>query len=375
MKKVSKVRLKPAFRIFLKVLGIIICILLGLFLFYKKQIGDLTKLGYSEKASQKILFSKQKDYILSIGGNKTLNLAFESDNLILDNLDIYRKIDYVNHKHLIRNINKLIDVGYSTSDINIILKHGDDDSVYRFSKREKVKYLEEFFVVSYAKLDNYDRYVNYEDLTGEDEETTVLFVNLDMDKDDYTDVYEVKDFSVDMLINKHRFLAENFVPSDLMVISSDYTNEEGLKSSRLAFYAYKKMSDAAKMEGYEIVINSAYRSYNDQKEIADLYFKTYGQDYVDKYVAKPGFSEHQTGLAFDIGSRSVNVFANSEEYKWMRENAYKYGFIERFTKKYENITGFRSEPWHYRYVGEDIAKYIYENNITLEEYWALYLDI
>ena len=102
--------------------------------------------------------------------------------------------------------------------------------------------------------------------------------------------------------------------------------------------------------------------------------RQYGQNYVDKYVAKPGYSEHQTGLSFDIGSRKVNVFANSKEYLWMLDNAYKYGFILRFKKKYENITGFRNEPWHYRYVGKDIAKYIYENDMTLEEYYAVFLD-
>ena len=100
----------------------------------------------------------------------------------------------------------------------------------------------------------------------------------------------------------------------------------------------------------------------------------YGDDYVNRFVAKPGFSEHQTGLSFDIGSTSSNVFANSKEYKWMLDNAYKYGFILRFTKKYESITQFRNEPWHYRYVGKDIAKYIHEHNISFEEYYAMFLD-
>ena len=195
-----------------------------------------------------------------------------------------------------------------------------------------------------------------------------------MDKEDYADSVLVKDFSIDMLINKHRNLGEDFEPDDLMDIPVEYATSDDLKCSRIAFNAYKKMSEAAKKEGYEIVINSAYRSYQDQVDISNLYLNTYGQNYVDKYVAKPGYSEHQTGLAFDIGSRKVNVFANSNEYTWMKDNAYKYGFIERFTKRYENITGFRQEPWHYRYVGEKIAKVIHDENIPFEEYWALNLD-
>ena len=134
------------------------------------------------------------------------------------------------------------------------------------------------------------------------------------------------------------------------------------------------MSDAAKSDGYELVINSAYRSYQDQVDISNFYLNAYGQDYVDKYVAKPGYSEHQTGLAFDVGSRKNNIFANSKEYEWMQENAWKYGFIQRFTKQYEVITGFRSEAWHYRYVGEKIAKVIHDDPMAYEEYWAVYLD-
>ena len=139
--------------------------------------------------------------------------------------------------------------------------------------------------------------------------------------------------------------------------------------------AFKELYDAAESEGYNLVINSAYRSYEDQEEISNTYLKSYGQSYVDKYVAKPGYSEHQTGLAFDIGSRNSKTFVNSKEYGWLKDNAHKYGFILRFDKRYEDLTGFKNEPWHYRYVGKEIAQYIYEhNNMSLEEYYVLFLD-
>ena len=373
MKK-TKIKIKPKALKILKIIGVIICLLLGVFLFYLKQINDLKKLGYSDKASNNILFSFKKDYVMSIGKNKTLNKAFESEDYIEDNLDNYRRIKYVSHKDLISNINKALKIGYKYNEINTIFSHGDNDSVKRFLKREKVKYLEEFFSISYAKLDNYDRYLNYEDETGEDEDVTVLYVNLDMDKPDYEYAVKVDKFSIDMLVNKHRYLDEKYEPNDLMEIPEEYASEAGMQSSRIAFNAFREMSNAASKEGYGLIINSAYRSYSDQIELGEYYKKWYGQGYVDKYVAKPGFSEHQTGLAYDVGSKSVNVFANSKEYQWMKDNAYKYGFIERFTKRYEHITGFRMETWHYRYVGKDIAKYIHENNISFEEYWAVYLD-
>ena len=374
MKKVRKVTLKPEFSFFLKTMGIILCISLGLFLFYCKQIYDLTKLGYSKEASQNILFSSKKNYILSVGENKTLNQVFETSDYREEYLDSYRKITFVEQEHFVSHINKLLDIGYNVNDINIIFAHGDDDAVERFTKREKVRYLEEFFIYDYAKLDYYDRYVAYSDDTGEDEETTVLFVNLDLDKEDYVDASLIDKFSFDVVVNKHRYLGQDFVPDELVPIDPSYANEDDLQCNQTALKAYLKMKEDAEKEGYFLVINSAYRSYQDQVELSEFYLRAYGQSYVDKYVAKPGYSEHQTGLAFDIGSRNVNIFANSKEYQWMQENAYKYGFIYRFNKRKEGITGFREEPWHYRYVGVDIATYIYEHNISLEEYWVMFLD-
>lgn len=373
MKKV-KIKVKPNVVKIFKIIGVIVCILLGIYLFYLKQVNDLKKLGYSREASNNILFSFKKDYIMSIGKNKTLNRAFESDDYIEDNLDIYRRVKYVDHDDLIKNINRALKIGYNYNDINIIFSHGNNESVKKFLNKGKVKYLEEFLSIDYAKLDNYDRYLKYADETGEDEDVTALYVNLDLDKPDYENAVEVKKFSIDMLVNKHRYLGKKFEPNDLMEIPVEYASEEGLKSSRIAFNAFREMSNAATKEGYGIIINSAYRNYDDQIDISNYYLKWYGQNYVDKYVAKPGYSEHQTGLAYDIGSTSVNVFANSKEYAWMKDNAYKYGFIERFTKRYEGITGFRMEPWHYRYVGKDIAKYMHDNNISLEEYYAVFLD-
>ena len=229
--------------------------------------------------------------------------------------------------------------------------------------------------MDFAELDYYDRYVAYSDETGEDELETVIHVNLNLDKEPYVDSTLVSNFSVDMLINKYRHLSEDFVPSDLTEVPVEYASDSDIQSSRLALNAFIEMYRAAKSEGYDIVINSGYRSYQDQVDIQQLYFNSYGQSYVDKYVAKPGYSEHQTGLAFDIGSRNSRIFADSKESGWMKDNAYKYGFILRYDERYEDLTKFRKEPWHFRYVGKEIAKYIYEhNNMSLEEYFVIFLD-
>lgn len=117
---------------------------------------------------------------------------------------------------------------------------------------------------------------------------------------------------------------------------------------------------------------SGYRSYSYQENLylSDLY--NYGQEYVDKFTAKPGYSEHQTGLAFDIGGEpkcwADPCFDDTEEAKWLAENAHRFGFILRYPKGKENITGYGFESWHFRYVGEEHAMKIYEEGLSLEEY-------
>lgn len=374
MAKKRKLKLKKPFVIILKIIFIVILVFLGMFLFYSYQVKDVSKLGYDKEASKNILLLGKKDAIKSYEYSDTLNAAFKSKYYKDANLDSYSKIKYQDQKNIIKNINTLIDKGYSNSNISLILAHGNDDDVSEFAKRDKIKYLEEFYSLSYAKLKYYDRYVKYSSETGEDEETTVLFVNLSMDTDDYVNPVKTSAFSIDMLVNKHYKLDEDFVPDDLVEFDQEYCNDDVQEGNREAVVAFKNMYEAAKKEGLGLVINSSYRSYQDQENICNTFKDLYGEGYVTKYVALPGFSEHQTGLAFDIGSTSSKVFAESKEYEWMKENAYKYGFILRFTKANAYITGFRSEPWHYRYVGKKVAKYIYDNNISLEEYYAEFLD-
>ena len=374
MAKKRKLKLKKPFVIILKIIFIVILVFLGMFLFYSYQVKDVSKLGYDRDASKNILLLGKKDAIKSYEYSDTLNAAFKSKYYKDANLDSYSKIKYQDQKNIIKNINTLIDKGYSNSNISLILAHGNDDDVSEFAKRDKIKYLEEFYSLSYAKLKYYDRYVKYSSETGEDEETTVLFVNLSMDTDDYVNPVKTSAFSIDMLVNKHYKLDEDFVPDDLVEFDQEYCNDEVQEGNREAVVAFKNMYEAAKKEGLGLVINSSYRSYQDQENICNTFKDLYGEGYVTKYVALPGFSEHQTGLAFDIGSTSSKIFAESKEYEWMKENAYKYGFILRFTRSNAYITGFRSEPWHYRYVGKKIAKYIYENDISFEEYYAEFLD-
>ncbi len=375
VKKKAKLKLKNNVRKPLVICSVVILIIIIILLFYFNRIGELKSLGYSEDSAKSIIFKFKYSYIMDIGENKTLNKAFESDDYIKENLDSYAKIDYQNQKHLISNINKLLDIGYSVNEINLIISRGDDKSVSDFVKRDKVKYIEEFLAVDFAKLENLDRYVLYQEKENDDAKTTVLYVNMDFDKEDYIDPLVIDDFDDYVLVNKHRQLSSKYIPDDLVKIKDEYVKTDGeIEIERNVAKAFYDMAEAAKDDGMELMVSSGYRSYKDQEEITNTYLELYGQKYVDNYVAKPGFSEHQTAMSLDVASKSVDTFVNSDEYVWMMDNAYKYGFILRYPKSKEDITGYKCEAWHYRYVGKKIAKYIKEHNITYDEYYVMFLD-
>ncbi len=136
--------------------------------------------------------------------------------------------------------------------------------------------------------------------------------------------------------------------------------------------SYNSMKAAATTDGINIYIISGYRSYYDQQYLYNNYVSRDGKIAADRYSARPGHSEHQTGLAFDLNSVDFS-FENTIEAKWINNNCYKYGFILRYPKGKESITGYMYEPWHLRYVGVDLAKKLYNNGnwITLEEYFGI----
>ena len=133
---------------------------------------------------------------------------------------------------------------------------------------------------------------------------------------------------------------------------------------------FENMAKEASKMGLNIVATSTYRSYDYQEKLYNNYVKDKGFYYADIASARAGHSEHQTGLAVDVADLSLDYdnFENTKEFNWMLNNSYKYGFILRYPKANYLITGFKYEPWHYRYVGIDIATYIHKNKITLEEY-------
>ena len=227
--------------------------------------------------------------------------------------------------------------------------------------------------IKYFKMDNLDRYINYKSKNPDKEiEQIIKDVNMDLDKEPYEDMKKATNLnSINILVNKHNYLTEDYVPENLENINSSYALSN-MKMVSEAKNAFENLSKDAAKQNLKVIAMSTYRSYEYQVDLYNRYVKTDGKEAADTYSGRPGNSEHQTGLAVDVYNvkETYTNFEKTKEYTWMQDNAYKYGFILRFPKDKENETGYEFESWHYRYVGLKAAKYIKEHNISFEEYCA-----
>lgn len=174
-----------------------------------------------------------------------------------------------------------------------------------------------------------------------------------------------------VLVNKTTSLDENYQPSDLVWVDLPGVRETQLRKEAAA--ALEDLFAAAELKNLSLYCCSGYRSYQTQEELYAENVKIYGQKQADLVSAKPGQSEHQTGLAMDVTAESVNFdllesFGQTTEGEFIKNNAHFYGFIIRYPEDKTDITGYAYEPWHLRYVGKDVAAEIDENNLTFEEY-------
>lgn len=230
--------------------------------------------------------------------------------------------------------------------------------------------------INYFNIDYIDRYIAYKKknpkLSNND---IVLRVNMGIDRDFYTNIKKAINLNTNyILVNKFYYLDQNYVPENLEEIDSKYS-VPGKQLVNVARISFEFLAKKAYEEGYHIRAVSTYRSYSYQTNLYNNYVSQDGVEEADKYSARAGFSEHQTGLAVDVDNRETdfNNFESTKEFNWMLENAHKYGFILRYPKGKEFITGYIYEPWHFRYVGVEVATYIYQNDLTYEEYYFKFI--
>lgn len=233
--------------------------------------------------------------------------------------------------------------------------------------------IEKLKAIPYYKKEYQKRYLEYQkENPNLSVENIVTYVNIGIDKPYYTNTKKAENLNTNLiLVNKYNYLTEDYIPENLEPIDIAYARS-GMQLVSEARSAFETLSEDAKKEEMNIIAMSSYRSYGYQVNLYDNYVATDGKEAADTYSARAGYSEHQTGLAVDVYNKVLpyTSFEETEEFNWMQENAYKYGFILRFPKDKVNITGYQYESWHYRYVGKEAAKYIHNHDLTLEEYYV-----
>lgn len=214
--------------------------------------------------------------------------------------------------------------------------------------------------------------VNYKEYNAKFE--YVIRKNLENTIDENGVVVNTQDY--DVVVNKVRALPSDYIPDDLvkLQVPTCLANPEVNQLREIAADSLEELFAEAKTQGYNLVARSGYRSYQTQKALYNSIVRNKGQAYADKYSAKPGTSEHQTGLAIDItcpvvSNQLISGFGDIDEGIWVKENAHKFGFVIRYPQGKKDIVGYEYEPWHLRYVGIQLATKIYDSGLTVEEYF------
>lgn len=274
---------------------------------------------------------------------------------------------------------KLIEHGYTKEEAKGLVEYYKEDEILNsLLIKEKNSTILELIKEKYYIHNNLDRYLEYISKNNETSiKEVVAIVNVNQD-------YKVYEHDIDtdieqgilLNVNKYYTLPKDYVPANLMNISIRYSYD-GNQITSETNDAYVSMWNAANNAGFTLIVNSSYRDYISQERVYNNLKASSGQREADKVAARPGHSEHQTGLAidvFEIGNQSTATFKDSPAYSWLCENAHLYGFIERYPENKEYLTGYSFEAWHWRYVGEEAAKIIHDEGITYDEYYAYYIE-
>lgn len=341
--------------------------------------------GYNKKAievfKENDLYEQIKDKKIY---SKTLEEAINQNSFNKEYFLEYLDIKYIDDEDFISNINKLLNLGYSSKDINAIYNK-IPDSVNIISTSKYNKDIINIMNLSYFKIDNLKRYLDYDitevksiydisnikkDFNYED---VVTYVNANLDKEYYSsdNLISNEDASkIDVLVNKYHKLDENYEPSDLTIIDSKYASGTQ-KLRKEAQIKFEEMASDMAKENLKIYAGSTYRSYTYQNGLYDRYVKKDGFAAAETYSARSGYSEHQLGLAVDIVNGKWDYLSeNDKEYDYLVKNSYKYGFILRYPRGSEYITGYMFEDWHFRYLGIELATKVFNSGLTYDEYIA-----
>ncbi len=279
----------------------------------------------------------------------------------------------VSHNKLVNSDEyKLEQLGYNETEIELIIEKNYVDFALENYKEGLIQFIDKKYFIR-KNLDKYLSY--YKDNKTVSIEKIISVINVGANNEYYANAKLTSSNDLLVLVNKFNGLESTYAPNDLVNMSLMYAYSNNKIRSEVNT-KYTEMAAVAKTEGFTLIASYSYRSYQEQESAYNKYYDSKGLAYADSFAARAGFSEHQTGLALDITTRLEDdeEFVETEEFSWLQENAHNYGFILRYPKDMEDITGYTYEPWHYRYVGVDVATKIYNEGITFDEYYAYYIE-
>lgn len=379
MKKKRK-RISNRKRILLVILILILSITIYLLIpkryGYQKEVIEVFKeIEIYDKIKEKKTYSK------------TLEESVLQETFYEEFFDKYFEINYIEEVTSAKDINTLLKLGYTPNEINTFYEK-IPSSVKVIVTNEYNKSITNYITLEYFNEENLDRYIKYDNdenklksvydtsiinnnYTYED---TVTFVNAYLDKDYYTNDINLTNEeanNIDVIVNKYYKLNSDYEPSDLIKINSKFSAGNNQKLRKEAASKFEEMASDALSEGLKIYAGSTYRSYDYQLGLYNRYVAKDGFEKAETYSARAGYSEHQLGLAVDIiNSRWSYLSETDKEYEWLINNSYKYGYILRYPRNKEYITGYVFEDWHFRYLGIDLATKVYNSGLTYDEYIA-----
>ena len=329
---------------------------------------------YFHKDTEKVDNSLLKEHnIAEKYASKTLEYVLKNNIYEEKYLEEYAKIEFNDAANFKEILLTFLPKGYPGEEINYLFNLSQTN----LDKLKEKDYLDlqNYYQIKNFNVDNFERYnAYYQKNSKYSYADVVTYVNINLDLPVYTNPAEVSEPNdLLVLVNKYNCLPKNYSPSDLTNVNGTYGS---VPMRRVAKEALEKLQKAVQSEANFVLLpTTAYRNYSFQSTLYNNYVAKDGVAAADTYSARPGCSEHQTGLAIDLKNpaTSNDIRLTAENYEWLKNNAYRFGFIIRFPKAKEFITGYQEENWHIRYVGMDAAKTIYENNLTLEEYVDLYV--
>ncbi len=339
-----------------RILGILLLLII---------IGATTTYFYY--SSHKIENKEVKNTMKEEHPSKTLEVAKETPDYQEKYKNAYQEITYQEEKEFIKHINTLLDLQYNPEEINKIYAYLKEENILKLLNLNKIN-IDPYYQIKNFEVDKIKEYEEYQEKYKTTLEDAVLKVNIGLNQDFYTNIKDIENKNeYTVLVNKYHSLGD-YTPTDLKSLSYDSKYQLREKAAD----AFEKLISAAKLENVFIRPYSAYRSYTYQTGLYDRYVKRDGKLKADTYSARPGHSEHQTGLAVDVWTEGKQEITKKDA-EWLKQNAHKYGFIIRYTEENQNITGYIAEPWHLRYLGIDIASDVTEKKITYDEYYDLYI--